>query len=191
MILYLPAKIIKDRQEQKVKQFVEMERNQHTSKTINTNSEKYLVQKFNRDYNVIIKEILEEGCKVVNYLRYKEFLVKVGFANDHTDSADNQERALLFDLWRMLKGEVNDEMHVEDLRIVVLTILRMTDHKRIGVTPPLDEEESTDVGFFNEDGRYCLRLEDIPYVQKHYELFYLNRLQFFGRVTNMKKAKAT
>ena len=114
-----------------------MERNQ-TSKTVNAKGEKYLAQKFNREYNGTMKELLPDNIKQLNYLRYKEFLAKIGFTSDNADTPESTERALLFDLWRILKGEANDEIHIEDLRVMVLAVLRMTEHKRIGVSAPDD-----------------------------------------------------
>jgi hypothetical protein len=40
---------------------------------------------------------------------------------------------LLYDLWKLLKGEEKEEVKLEDVRVVVMGILRMNDHKRIGV----------------------------------------------------------
>ncbi len=141
------------------------------------------MQKFNREYNASAKEILEDGERKINYLKLKEFLVKLGLVTETAVNSDSTERALSYDFWRILKGESNENVHVEDMRVVVLTILRMTEHKRIGLAPP---DESEDAGFFNSDQRFCIKQGSIPYIQKHFELFYLNRLQFLGKIKKTK-----
>lgn len=45
------------------------------------------------------------------------------------------------------------------------------------------------MGFYNEKGQLCLRTEDLPRVQKHFNLLYLNRLQFIGKVIEHQKAQ--
>ena len=53
--------------------------------------------------------------------------------NEQSANSDSAERALLYELWKLLKGEEKEEISLEDVKIVLIAILRM-DHKRIGMT---------------------------------------------------------
>ena len=55
---------------------------------------------------------------------------------------------------------------MEDAQIIIMTILRMTNHKRIGVLVEEEQNETAqgEIGFFNERGNFCLRQEDISKV---------------------------
>ena len=54
--------------------------------------------------------------------------------NETAANNDSNERALLYELWQLLKGEETEEIALEDVKVVVMAILRMSDHKRIGVS---------------------------------------------------------
>jgi hypothetical protein len=69
----------------------------------------------------------------INYLRLKELLINLGMINEVAANNDSGERALLYELWKLLKGEESEEVALQDVKLVILAILRMTDHKRIGV----------------------------------------------------------
>lgn len=45
--------------------------------------------------------------------------------------AESKERGLLFDMWRILKGEQNDFVKTEDTRVLVQVILRIIDPSRV------------------------------------------------------------
>jgi hypothetical protein len=71
-----------------------------------------------------------------------------------------------------------------------MAILRMNDHNRIGViSEPSPQNEELEIGFYNERDQICLRQEDLPKIQKHYELFYLNRLHYLGKILEQQKAQ--
>ena len=72
-------------------------------------------------------------------------------------SSDSKERVLLYDLWKLLKGEEKEEINMEDVRMMILAILRINEHKRIGISNPIErasqsKEGLADVGFFNDKG---------------------------------------
>lgn len=71
----------------------------------------------------------------MNYVRLKDLLVTVGLLNEHSATSESQERILMYDMWRTLFGEERQEVAVEDVYVLLLVILRMPDHKRIGVSP--------------------------------------------------------
>ena len=97
--------------------------------------------------------------------------------------SDSKERVLLYDLWKLMKGEQQEEISLDNVKVLIMAILRMNDHKRIGVSEPEDaEEQESEIGWYNEKGQICLRPEDLPKIQKHYELLYLNRLHYLGKI---------
>lgn len=69
----------------------------------------------------------------------KQLMIELGFCSERSVNSDSNERVLLYDLWRILEGDNNDEVSVEDLRILIMTVVKITDYKRINVLPN-DEE---------------------------------------------------
>lgn len=57
----------------------------------------------------------------------------MGFCTEQAAQSDSNERVLLYDLWRILDGDSREEVPVEDLKVLIMGILRITDHKRLGV----------------------------------------------------------
>jgi hypothetical protein len=120
------------------------------------------------------EEIMKEQVKKnknrkLNYLRLKEFLVHLGMINEIAANNDSSERALLYEFWQLLKGEEKEEIALEDVKVVIMAILRMSDHKRIGIEPEDDStnHEETDpnsFGFYNEKELFCLSHDDLPKV---------------------------
>lgn len=56
-------------------------------------------------------------------------------------NSDSQERILLYDMWKMLDGEKEEEVKLEDLKTLIMAILRFTETKRIGLDPLIKESE--------------------------------------------------
>ena len=53
--------------------------------------------------------------------------------NETAANTDSNERALLYELWKLLEGEQKEEIALNDVKLVIMAILRMTtDNKRIG-----------------------------------------------------------
>jgi hypothetical protein len=53
-----------------------------------------------------------------------------------TDSAansDSNERIMLYDMWKILEGDKKEEVSIDDLKYLVMGILRFTDNKRLGI----------------------------------------------------------
>ncbi len=158
-------------------------------KTSNATSMKYIIQKFRREFRSCYRRVLElpeeatedEGPKKINYIRLKDLLVSMGLLSEFSATSDSQERILMYDMWRTLRGEVLQEVSVDDVGIYLLVILKMTDHKRIGMVPGEGDsvkeiDGEAEIGFFNAEGKICFRQEDVSKSQKHYNLFYVNRL---------------
>lgn len=57
----------------------------------------------------------------------------LGLINEQAANTDSNERMMMYDLWKLLQGEVKEEVAVEDARLIISAILRMNHHKRIGV----------------------------------------------------------
>ena len=107
----------------------------------------------------------------------------MGMLNEAAANSDSNERVLLYDLWKLLRGEEREEVKLEDVRVVIMGILRMSGHKRIGVEKPEEAPEvATDMGFYNDYDQFCLTMEDIPRLQKHFELLFLNRIHYLGKM---------
>ncbi len=127
------------------------ERNKTQAKKVNHTSEKYIIQKFNREFNQLIAEMFtelrqenqeeehkdEEDLRYknikINYLRLKELLLALGMVNENSTNTDSNEGVLLYELWKLLKGEEREEISLDDVKMVIQAILRMNDHKRIGI----------------------------------------------------------
>ena len=83
------------------------------------------------------------GGGQINYLRFKDFLVQLGLLREISSmQAESKERGLLFDMWRILKGELNEVVYTEDTRVLVQVILRLIDPKRVLNVAPKDLQES-------------------------------------------------
>lgn len=76
--------------------------------------------------------------KKLNYLKLKELLIHLGMINEASANTDSNERVLLYDLWKVLRGEQKEEIVLEDAKVAIMGILRIVNHKRIGV---VQEEE--------------------------------------------------
>jgi hypothetical protein len=68
---------------------------------------------------------------------------------------------LLYDLWKLLRGEELEEVRLDDVKVVIQGVLRINDHKRIGIDNTTGEEQ-TQIGFYNEKEQFCLAAEDVP-----------------------------
>jgi hypothetical protein len=79
--------------------------------------------------------------------------------------AESKERSLLFDMWKILKGDANETVYTEDMRVVVQVILRVIDPKRVVNVDPKEVQESQsasqvvemNIGFKNAKDQFCIR----------------------------------
>lgn len=85
-------------------------------------------------------------------------------------NSDSTERALLYDLWKQLKGEESEEVALDSVKLAIIGILRMS-HKRLAV-------ESKGEGF-------SLTREETAKMQATFNVFYLNRLQHIGKMLEL------
>lgn len=101
--------------------------------------------------------------KVINYLNLKQLVIKLGMISENAANSDSTERILLYDMWKILEGDQNEEVSLEDVKVLIMAILKTADHKRIGVSEP-EGQAKTKLGFFNNKGQFCLTAEDLPIV---------------------------
>jgi hypothetical protein len=121
----------------------------------------------------VVIDLFEEGqSQTVNYLKLKELLICLGLITEAAANADSVERALLYDLWKLLKGEEQEEVALDDVKLAVIGILRMT-HKRLGVD--------------KKYGALSFSKEEVSRMQSSFNVFYLNRLHHVGKMSELQK----
>jgi hypothetical protein len=207
-------------QEKQVRRLQE-EKNQKQQKVTNNQSEKYITAKFNREFEALVQEMFthdsslhgnsvakqlnDEGeheggdiaQRTINYLRLKELLILLGMIDEKAANSDSNERVLLYELWKLLRGEERQEIALNDVKMVIMVVLRMhQEHKRVGgaeenrygqVQSPQEQEDPNNIGFYNDQDKFCLRANDVSKVHKKFNIFYLNRLQHLGRMLEFQK----
>ena len=127
----------------------------------------------------------------MNYLRFKELLIELCFMTEQQAVSDSTENTLAFELWEIVAPKVSrdvmlshsavdlggedeqekqyitemqaQEVSVNDLKTVIMAILRMNDGKNVlpSAEAPIQQSEN-EIGFRTEDGTYWLRLEEFP-----------------------------
>lgn len=86
--------------------------------------DKYILQKFNREFDQVAEYICNEDedelnslndnkqdRSRINYLRFKEFLVEMCLLTEQQASIDCHESQLAFDLWEVIAPKVEREMN--------------------------------------------------------------------------------
>lgn len=137
----------------------------------------------------------------LNYLRFKDILIQLGLLTEMSyANSESQERQVLYDLWKILRGEEQEMVYVENLRVLIQVILRLIDPKRVvdvqklnsrvadlernehqGTTTLADDIYNNDIGFKNDRGQICIRTTEVQKIQSHFNIYYLNRLQFYKK----------
>ena len=69
----------------------------------------------------------------MNYLNLKQLIIRLGMISETAANSDSNERILLYDIWKILEGEQREEVSIEDVRVIIMTIVRILEHKRINV----------------------------------------------------------
>ena len=72
-------------------------------------------------------------------------MIKLGFISEHCANTDSSERILLYEMWKILDGEQREEVKIDDLKVLVMAILKIVDHKRIGYEPKEKEENDSNI----------------------------------------------
>lgn len=60
-------------------------------------------------------------------------IIKLGMITDSAANSDSNERIMLYDMWKILEGDKKEEVSIDDLKYLVMGILRFTDNKRLGI----------------------------------------------------------
>ena len=81
----------------------------------------------------------ENTPKNINYYNMKQLLVMMGFSSEQAANSDSNERVLLYDIWRILEGDQREEVTVEDIKTLLMGIVKITDFKRINAVPTEEE----------------------------------------------------
>jgi hypothetical protein len=69
----------------------------------------------------------------MNYLNLKQLIIKLGMISEASANSDSNERILLYDIWKILEGEQREEVSIEDVRVLLMSIVKIHEHKRIGI----------------------------------------------------------
>ena len=96
-------------------------------------------------------------------------------------NSETPERQILYDLWKILRGEETETIFVENLRVIIQVILRLIDPKRvidvdkINQRRPADLERNNEhqgatitddiyhnkIGFKNDRDQLCIRTSEV------------------------------
>jgi hypothetical protein len=68
----------------------------------------------------------------------------MGFCSDSAANSDSNERVLLYDIWRVLEGDQRDVVILDDLRTLLMAIVKITEYKRINIVPSEEEAKHLD-----------------------------------------------
>ena len=91
-------------------------REKSNSVQTNEKSKQYLVRRFKQDFrNATNSQGITEG--MINYFNANEILREMGFISSQNNIETNEERILFVDFWRWLKGDENDGVKCENLKI--------------------------------------------------------------------------
>lgn len=87
--------------------------------------------------------------------------------------------------WSQLKDK---EAAIPDIKTILMAILKYNDGKRFveGSDAPLPQSED-EVGF-RSNGKLTFRYEELPALQKQFEILYITRMQIIGQQMEQQKA---
>jgi len=91
-------------------------RERSNSMQTNPKSKKYLIKRFIHDFDCALRlQGLTEG--MVNYFNAGEILKCMGFTTSKDNIESNEERILFIDMWRCLRGDDNEGVHSNNLKM--------------------------------------------------------------------------
>lgn len=98
---------------------------------------------------------------IINYIKLREMLKVMGMIEDkHLDQQESVERALLFELWQVLRGDIRDEVSSNDLHTALMILMKIPCEK-LSHKPRLEEEEEDAVfGYIDERNKFKLRFDE-------------------------------
>ncbi|CAD8104133.1 unnamed protein product [Paramecium primaurelia] len=207
---------------QKQKEILE---NKNTTKVVtvnvkftSNNSEKIVAQKFIREFETVIDWIFDQTGQdrpsnvsfSIDYLKLGEILQRLGFLNqlqlkesnekavEYENLRLSEERALLCEIWTILRGDELGGISKRNLCLFLLTLIGITDfkikelpsaqneevpnyqksiqpqqHKIVTAHQPNDKPK---LGTIDKDGNIIFTLEETKKIQKQFDILYRNRL---------------
>lgn len=80
-------------------------------------------------------------------------MIKLGFISENAANTDSNERILLYDMWKILDGEEKDEVLIDDLKVLIMGIAKVTDQKRVGTDHEgVTTSDYKHIGYTNKKG---------------------------------------
>lgn len=82
---------------------------------------------FNNEFHQTIDSWNDEGYGVLNYKKAVNILITLGFMHKPNEKENydyNQERQLLFDIWRILRGNEHDGVSVRNFKLILWAIMK-------------------------------------------------------------------
>ncbi|CAD8209441.1 unnamed protein product [Paramecium pentaurelia] len=187
-------------------------------KYTSNNSEKIVAQKFIREFETVIDWIFDQTGQErpsnvsfsIDYLKLGEILQRLDFLNQLQAKENNEkaveyenlrlseERALLCEIWTVLRGDELGGISKRNLCLFLLTLIGITDFK-IKELPSAQNEELPNyqksiqpqqhkivtahqpndrpkLGTIDKDGNIIFTFEETKKIQKQFDILYRNRL---------------
>lgn len=147
-------------------------------------------------HNADLKAEFEDGKtlrKLLTFEQLRHLLSLLGYATEFKLKAASAESALAHDLWAVLDGKVLNSVRLEDVRVVAQVVSRLIDPKRVlndgfrAADKSKALDTSSSLGWKNEAEDLCIGYSEVPKIQHHFKVFYLNQLQFQGTKLEKKK----
>lgn len=61
----------------------------------------------------------------------EQLMIKMGMISESAANSDSTERILLYDMWKSLEGDLREEVSLDNLKVLIMGILRVHDNRRI------------------------------------------------------------
>lgn len=55
----------------------------------------------------------------------------MGFSSEEAANQETNERVLLYDIWTILQGDKKEEVELDNLKLLIMAILKIYDDKRV------------------------------------------------------------
>ncbi|CAK57383.1 unnamed protein product (macronuclear) [Paramecium tetraurelia] len=187
-------------------------------KYTSNNSEKIVAQKFIREFETVIDWIFDQTGQErpsnvsfsIDYLKLGEILQRLDFLNllqakdsneravEYENLRLSEERALLCEIWTVLRGDELGGISKRNLCLFLLTLIGITDfkikelpsaqneelpnyqksiqpqqHKIVTAHQPNDKPK---LGTIDKDGNIIFTIEETKKIQRQFDILYRNRL---------------
>jgi hypothetical protein len=175
-------------------------------KPSNQKTDKFASRRFLKEFELVWEEYDPEMNKKMNYYKTNEMLHVLGFMSGASGS-EEKERILLYDFWKIIRGEANEGVTIDDMSLLLLAILGYSSITESKLECPFDEGtlfssptkkdddqegeyySQAKFGFFNDQNKFSLYIGESSKVAKHFSFFSVNRTYFVGRDKKVKNYK--